>query len=122
MKLLIIGKKIEEDIDLDIQIEIPKIDFDTATVEEMRLASQLLEKKARHKQLRFERDKEYRIIESAKNIITEAIGVEVDSTQHILIQLEEVVQKYNEDSSRQEKLIEKAERKFDDKVLEHIAQ
>ena len=45
----------------------------------------------------------------------------MDSTQHILIQLEEVVQKYNEDSSRQEKLIEKAERKFDDKVLEHIA-
>ena len=71
----------------------------------MRRASQLLEKKARQKQLMSERDKEYRIIESAKNIIAEAIGVEVDSTQHILIQLEEVVQKYNEDSSGQEKLI-----------------
>ena len=46
----------------------------------------------------------------------------MDSTQHILIQLEEVVQKYNEDSSKQEKLIEKVERKFDSKVLEHIAQ
>ena len=64
---------------------------------------------------------EYIIIESAKNIITEAIGVEVDSTQHILIQLEEVVQRFNEDSLGQEKLIEKAERKFDNKVLEHIA-
>ena len=53
---------------------------------------------------------------------TEAIGVEVDSTQHILLQLEEVVQKFNEDSSGQEKLIEKAEKKFDNKVLEHIAQ
>ena len=52
----------------------------------------------------------------------EAIGVEVDSTQHILIQLEEEIQKYNKDSSRQEKIIEKAERKFDNKVLEHIAQ
>ena len=41
-------------------------------------------------------------------------------TQHILIQLEEVVHKYNEDSSRQEKLIEKDERMFDDKVLEDI--
>ena len=61
------------------------IDFDTATVEEMRRASQLLEKKARQKHLRLERDKEYRIIEGAKTIITEAIGVEVDSTQHILI-------------------------------------
>ena len=47
LKLLITGTKIEEDIDLDTKIEIPKIDFDTTIVEEMRLASQLLEKKAR---------------------------------------------------------------------------
>ena len=46
----------------------------------------------------------------------------MDSTQHILLQLEEAVQRFNEDSSGQEKLIEKAEKKFDDKVLEHIAQ
>ena len=64
----------------------------------MRLASQLLEKRARQKQLWSERDKEYRIIESAKNIITKAISVEVDCTQHILTQLEEAIQKFNEDS------------------------
>ena len=122
LKLLITRKEIEEDIDLDTEIEIPKIDFDISTIEEMRLASQLLEKKARKKKLRSKRDKKYKIIENAKNIIIEAIGVEVDSTQHILIQLEEVVQKFNEDSSGKDKLIEKAERKFDDKVLEHIAQ
>ena len=46
----------------------------------------------------------------------------MDSTQHILVQLEESIQKFNEDSSGQEKLIEKVERKFDNKVLEHIAQ
>ena len=46
----------------------------------------------------------------------------MDSTQHIFLQLEEAVQKFNEDSSGQEKLIEKAEKKFDNKVLEHIAQ
>ena len=80
-------------------IEIPKIEFDSATIEEMRLASQLLEKKSRQKQLRSERDKGYRIIESAKNIIIETIGVEVDSTQHILIQLEEAIQKINDYSS-----------------------
>ena len=45
LKILIIGKEIEEDIDLDIKIEIPKIEFEIATIEEMRLASQLLEKK-----------------------------------------------------------------------------
>ena len=112
----------EEDIDLDTNIEIPKIDFNTTTIEEMRLISQLLEKKAKKKQLRSKRDMEYSIIEDAKNIITEAIGVEVNSTQHILLQLEEVVQKFNEDSSGQDKLIKKVERKFDAKVLEHIAQ
>ena len=101
---------------------IPKVDYDNATIEEMRLSSQLIEMKATQKQLRSERDKEYRIIENAKNIITDAISVEVDSTQHILIQLEEAVHKFNEDSSGQEKIIEKDEKKFDNKVLEHIAQ
>ena len=72
--------------------------------------------------MREERDREFKIIESAKTIIGEAIGVDVDSTQHIFLQLEEAVQKFNEDSTGQEKLTEKAERKFDNKVLEHIAQ
>jgi phosphopantetheinyl transferase (holo-ACP synthase) len=72
--------------------------------------------------LRNERDREYNILESAKNIITEAIGVDIDSSQHILLQLEEAVNKFNEDITGQEKLLEKAERKFDNKVLEHIAQ
>ena len=46
----------------------------------------------------------------------------MDSSQHILLQLDEAVSKFNEDFSGQEKLLEKAERKFDNKVLEHIAQ
>ena len=116
------SKTLDEEIDLDKEIILPKLDLDTATVDEMRMFSQLLEQKARQKQLRHERDLEYSIVESAKNIITEAIGVEVDSTQHILIQLEEAVHKFNEDTSGQEKLIERAEKKFDNKVLEHIAQ
>ena len=54
--------------------------------------------------------------------MTEAIGVDVDSTQHIFLQLEEAVNKFNEDSLGQDKLMEKAKKKFDNKVLEHIAQ
>jgi hypothetical protein len=119
---LISGKEIEEDIDLDEDIEIPKLYFDNTTIDQMRLVSQLLQKKAKQKQLREERDREFRIIESAKNILTESIGVDVDSSQHILLKLEEVVRKFNEDSSGQNKLIEKVENKFDNKVLEHIAQ
>ena len=52
----------------------------------------------------------------------EEIGVEVDTSQQILLQLEEVFSKFNEDTSGQEKLIDKVEKKFDNKVLEHIAQ
>ena len=88
---LLSGKEIEEDIDLDEEIEIPKLDFNNATVDQMQLASLLLHKKAKQKKLREERDREYKIIESAKNILTEVIGVEVDTSQHILFQLEEAI-------------------------------
>ena len=64
------------------------MDFDNATIEEMRLVSQLLEQKAKQKQLREERDREFRIIESPKNILTEVIGVDIDFCQHILLKLE----------------------------------
>ena len=39
-----------------------------------------------------------------------------------MFQLAKVVQNFNEDSSGQEKLIKKAEIKFDNQVLDHIAQ
>ncbi len=71
---MITGKEIPEDIDLDTEIVIPKIDYENATIEEMRYASQLIEMKATQKQLMSERDKEYRMIKNAQNIITEAIG------------------------------------------------
>lgn len=122
LKILLTGKEIVEDIDLDKEIIIPKLDLNNATMEQMRLVSQLLEQKARKKQLREERDKEFRIIGSAKNILIEAIGMDVDSSQHILLQLEEVVNKFNEDTTGQEKLLEKADKNFDNKVIEHIAQ
>ena len=39
---LLSGKEIEEDIDLDEEIEIPKWDFDNAIVDQMQVVSQLL--------------------------------------------------------------------------------
>jgi hypothetical protein len=122
MRSMFFGKSVEEDIDLDKDIVIPKIDLDTASVDEMRMLSQLLDQKARQKQLRNKRDREYSIVENAKCIIAEAIGVDIDTSQHILSQLEEAVNKFNDDASGQEKLIEHAEKKFDNKVLGHIAQ
>jgi hypothetical protein len=46
---LITRNNIDENIDLDKDIIIPKIDLDTAIVDEMRLVSQLLEQKAKKK-------------------------------------------------------------------------
>ncbi|GLJ22159.1 hypothetical protein SUGI_0416310 [Cryptomeria japonica] len=122
LKLLLTGKAIEEDIDLDKEIVIPQIDLNTASIDEMRLISQMLEQKEKQKQLRSERDREFNIINGAKTILTDALGIKVDPSQHILLQLEEAVNRFNEDSSGEEKLIERTEKKFDNKVLEHIAQ
>ncbi|GLJ48668.1 hypothetical protein SUGI_1026660 [Cryptomeria japonica] len=122
LKLLLTGKAIKEDIDLDKEIVIPQIDLNTASIDEMRLISQMLEQKAKQKQLRSERDREFNIINGAKTILTDALGIKVDPSQHILLQLEEAVNRFNEDSSGEEKLIERTEKKFDNKVLEHIAQ
>ena len=88
---LLSENEIEEDIDLDEEIEIPKWDFDNSTIDKMKIASQILYNKEKQNKLREERNREYKIIESAKNILTEVIGVEVDTSQHILFQLEEVV-------------------------------
>ena len=39
LKLLLKGKEMEEDINLNEEIVIPQINFDTATIEELRLLS-----------------------------------------------------------------------------------
>ncbi|GLJ39681.1 hypothetical protein SUGI_0811210 [Cryptomeria japonica] len=122
LKLMLTGKAIEEDIDLDKEIVIPQIDLNTALIDEMRLISQMLEQKAKQKQLRSERDREFNIINGAKTILIDALGIKVDPSQHILLQLKEAVNRFNEDSSGEEKLIERTKKKFDNKVIEHIAQ
>ena len=50
----------------------------------MQTFSEILQKKAKQQRLREERDKEFKIIEDAKNILAEAIGIEIDSSQPIL--------------------------------------
>ncbi|GLJ26803.1 hypothetical protein SUGI_0522910 [Cryptomeria japonica] len=118
LKLLLTGKAIEDDIGLDKEIVIPQIDLNTTSIDEMRLISQMLEQKAKQKQLRSERDREFNIINGAKTILTDALGIKVDPSQHILLQLEEVVNRFNEDSSGEEKLIERTEKKFDNKLCD----
>lgn len=88
----------------------------------MQTFGELQQKKAKQKILREERNKEFKIIEDEKNILVEALNIEVDTSQPILIQLAKVVHKFNEDVNGQDKLLQRAEKKFENKVLEHIAQ
>ena len=67
----------------------------------MQTFKELLQKKATQQKLREERDKEFKIIKDTKNILEEALGIQVDTSQPILYHLEEVVHKYNEDLDRQ---------------------
>ena len=50
------------------------------TLDQMQTFGELLHKKAKLQRLREERDREYKIIEDTKNILTEAIGIEIDSS------------------------------------------
>ncbi|WP_044909103.1 hypothetical protein, partial [[Clostridium] innocuum] len=65
---------------------------------------------------------EFKVIKDTTDILSEALGIKVDPSQHVLLQLTEAVNKFNENSSGTEKLIEHAEKKFNNKVLGHIAE
>ena len=54
--------------------------------------------------------------------MTQALGTEVESSQPILFQLEDVVHQFNEDIDGQYKLLKRVEKKFENKVLEQISQ
>ena len=88
----------------------------------MQTFRELLQKKAKQQTLREERDKEFKITEDAENILAEALAIEVDTSQPILYQMVEAVQNYSEDLDGQDKLLQKVEKKFKNKVLELIAQ
>ena len=98
------GKEKGDDIDLDEEIFIPKWDISNLNPDQMQIFGELLQKKEKKKRLREERNKEFKIIEDAKNILAEAIRIVVDTSQPILYHLVEVVHKYNEDLDGQDKL------------------
>ena len=99
------GKGKEEEIDLDEEIVIPNWDISNLTPNQMHIFGELLQKKERQQRLREERNKEFKILEDAKNILTQALSTEVESSQPILFQLVEAVHKFNEDLDGQEKLL-----------------
>ena len=91
------GKGKEEEIDLDEEILIPIWDITNLTLDQMHIFGELLRKKARQQRLREERNREFKILEDAKNILSQAIGTKIDTSQPILFQLVDAMQKFNED-------------------------
>ena len=63
----------------------------------MNIFGELLQKKARQQRLREERNKKFKILEDAKNILSQELDTEIDSSQPILFQLEDAMQNFNED-------------------------
>ena len=50
------------------------------TLDQMHTFGELLQKKEKKQKFIEERDREYKIIGDAKNILSEAIGIEIDSS------------------------------------------
>ena len=82
---------------MDEEILIPSWDITNLMLDKMHIFCELLQKKARHQRLREERNREFKILEDANNILSQTIGTNIDTSPPILFQLVDVVQKFNED-------------------------
>ena len=87
----------------------------------MDILGELWKKRAKQKMLRVERNRR-KVLEDIKDIFLDTLSLEVNEKVPIIDQLINIVYKFNEDTNGKEKLLMKAERKFENKVLENIAQ
>jgi hypothetical protein len=110
-----------EEINLDEDIIIPNRDTSNLTLDEMDTLGELWKKRARRQKLRVERKQRNQVLEDIKGIFYDALNIEVDEKQPILDKLVDIVHKYNEELNGQEKLLQRVERKFENKVLEKVA-
>ena len=107
---------------MDEDIVIPNWDISTITPNKIDNMGELLKKIDKKQRLREEKKKENQVFEDIKIIFFDAPSIKVDSTQPILDQLVEIVHKFNEYLNGQEKLIQRVETKFENRVLEQVAQ
>lgn len=86
----------------------------------MEVLGELLKRRAKQQKLRAE-NKRNKVLTDIKGIFLDALDINIDESQQIMDQLVELVHKYQVDTEGQEKLLLKAERKFENKVLEKIS-
>ncbi|WP_044909098.1 hypothetical protein, partial [[Clostridium] innocuum] len=65
-----LGKSTIEDIDLNEEIVIPTVDFANLSADQMLNIGELLQKKAKQKKLIEERDREFKVIKDATDILS----------------------------------------------------
>ena len=87
----------------------------------MDILGELWKKRGKLQMLRAERYRS-KVLEDIKVIYVDALSIEVNDKVPIIDQLINGVHKFNEDTDELEKLLMKYERKFENKVLENIAQ
>ena len=88
----------------------------------MNIMGELLKNRAKQQKLREEKNGENQVLEDVKNILVDALSIEVDNTQPILDQLAKVIHKFNKDLNGHDKLLQRVERKFENKLLEEVMQ
>ena len=81
-----------------------------------------LQKRAKQHKLREEQRKKTQVLKDIKDIFKNASSFEVDNIQPIIDHLTKIVQKFNKDLNGQDKLLQRDERKFENRVLEQVAQ
>ena len=86
----------------------------------MDILGELWKKRAKQRMLRAQRDRS-QVLEDIKGIFIDDLSIEVNEKSPIIEQLVEIVHKLNEDVDGQDKLVEKGERKFENKVIENVA-
>ena len=83
---------------------------------------QIWKRRARLKNLREEKKNKNTVLEDIKGIFIDVLNIEVDEKKPILDQLVEIVHKYNEEVNGKDFFLQRAKRKFENKVLEKVAQ
>lgn len=82
---------------------------------------ELWKKRARQQKIREEMKKKNQVLEDIKWIFVDGLSIEVDEKQPILDQLLEILYKYNEELNGKNKLLQRVDKKFENKVLEQVA-
>ena len=113
-------EKIFDEIDLNTKIVIPNRDQSNVIVEQMEILSEIWMKRAQKRKLNAKRDRG-KVLEDIKDIFLDVMQIEINNKTPIIKKLVDIVHKFNKDIDGEVKLLQRVERKFENKILENVA-